>query len=116
VRYPARAGGTDERYPTTTWQFPYVLAPARDWGEFGRLDVVVHVPDGWQAQSTPPLERQQTTLRGSFMGLPADALLVTTRAPVPPQYRGAAWLSAAIFLLTVLGSFRHSQPARSQKR
>jgi hypothetical protein len=66
------------------------------------LDVTVHLPDGWQALSTPPLEREGATLRGSFTGLPADALLLATRAPLPPEYQGAAWLSAAIFGVTML--------------
>jgi hypothetical protein len=103
VRYRARACGADEGYPTATWQFPYILAPAREWGEFGRLDVVVKVPDGCQARSTPPLEREGATLRGSFSGLPADILLLATRAPAPAEYYWAAWISAALFILTVLG-------------
>jgi hypothetical protein len=103
VRYRARACGTDERYPTATWQFPYVLAPAREWGDFGRLDGVVQLPDAWQARSTPPLEREGATLRGSFLGLPADALLLATRAPISPEYRLAGWTSTALFILTSLG-------------
>jgi hypothetical protein len=103
VRYRARPCGADEGYPTATWQFPYILAPAREWGDFGRLDVVVQVPDGWQARSTPPLERDGATLRGSFTGLPADILLLATRAPAPSEYYWAAWISAALFILTVSG-------------
>jgi hypothetical protein len=103
VRYRARPCGADEGYPTATWQFPYVLAPAREWGAFGRLDVMVQLPEGWQARSTPPLEREEATLRGSFTGLPADILLLATRTPAPPEYYWAAWTSVALFLLTVLG-------------
>src|SRR5262249_36522223 len=103
VRYRARPCGSDEGYPTATWQFPYVLAPAREWGEFGRLDVVVQLPDGWQARSTPPLEREGATLRGSFTGLPADTLFLATRTPAPTEYYWAAWMSVSLFTLTVLG-------------
>jgi hypothetical protein len=102
VRYRARACGADEGYPTATWQFPYVLAPAREWGAFGQLNVVVQVPDGWQARSTPPLEREGATLRGNFTGLPADILHLATRTPAPPEYYWALRISAALFILTVL--------------
>jgi hypothetical protein len=96
VRYKARACGAGER-PTVTWQFPYVLAPAREWGTFGRLDVVVHVPDGWEARSTPALRRERDTLRGSFNEVPADALLLATGAPVPVGYYWATGLALALW-------------------
>src|SRR5262249_37672860 len=96
VRYRARACGADEGYPTATWQFPYVLAPAREWGDFGQRDVVVNVPEGWQARGTPPLEREGATLRGNFTGLPADILYVATRAPVPPEYYRNLRISAVL--------------------
>lgn len=102
VRYRARACGAAER-PTVTWQLPYVLAPAREWGAFGRLDVTVHLPDSWDARSTPALEREGDTLRGSFTELPADALLLATGAPVPREYSWAVWLSEALWGLVLLG-------------
>jgi hypothetical protein len=100
VRYQSRACGADER-PTVTWQLPYVLAPAREWGSFGRLDVTVHVPAGWDARGTPALEREGDTLSGSFSELPADALFIATGSPVPWEYDWAVWLSVA-FWSTVL--------------
>jgi len=102
VRYRTRACGTDER-PTVTWQLPYVLAPAREWGEFGRLDVVVQLPGGWEARSTPALDREGDTLLGSFPGLPADALLLATGPPVPPEYYRAVWLAKALCAIVLVG-------------
>jgi hypothetical protein len=102
VRYLARACGAAER-ATVTWQFPYVLAPAREWGSFGRLDVVVHVPARWDARSTPALDRDGDTLRGSFDGLPADALLLATGAPVPPEYSWAIYGVEAFCAFVLLG-------------
>jgi hypothetical protein len=103
VSYRARACGTDEEHQTVTWQFPYVLAPAREWGDFGRLDVTVNLPEGWEARSSPDLDRHGSTLHGSFTGLPADTLLLATRAPVPPEYYLTPWLSLAIYLITWVG-------------
>ena len=104
VRYLARACGADEGKPVVTWQFPYVLSPARDWGSFGKLDVTVLVPDGWEAKSTPALEWADSTLSGHFTGLPADALVVATRTPVPEAYRqNFGYLGAGYALVWLLG-------------
>jgi hypothetical protein len=102
VRYRTRACGTAER-PTVTWQLPYVLAPARELGGFGRLEVTVHLPGGWEARCTPALEREGDTLRGSFTELPADALLLATSAPVPPEYYWAVRLSEALWVVVLVG-------------
>jgi hypothetical protein len=102
VRYLAHACGTAER-ATVTWQFPYVLAPAREWGGFGRLDVVVSLPSGWEARSTPALDREEDTLRGSFVGVPADALLIATGAPVPTEYGWAVRFSVALWIVLLVG-------------
>jgi hypothetical protein len=97
VRYQSRACGAAERRPTATWHLPYVLAPAREWGSFGRLDVTVQVPAGWDARGTPALEREGDTLSGSFSELPADTLFVATSMPVPQEYDWAVWLSWAFW-------------------
>jgi hypothetical protein len=87
ARYRARAVGVDEDRPTATWQFPYILAPAREWGGFGGLDVTVYVPAGWQSASSPKLEREGDLLRGRFSALPSDYLAIATRAPVRRELR-----------------------------
>ena len=102
VYYRARACGAAER-PTVTWQLPYVLAPARQWGGFGGLDVTVNLPSGWEARSAPALEREGDTLRGSFDGLPADALLLATASPVPPTYHWAIWFPEVLWAVLLLG-------------
>jgi hypothetical protein len=103
VRYQSRACGAAERRPTVTWQLPYVLAPAREWGSFGRLDVTVQVPAGWDARGIPALEREGDTLRGSFSELPADTLFVATGMPVPGEYDWAVWLCWAFWGTVLLG-------------
>lgn len=87
ARYRARASGIDEQYPTVTWQFPYVLAPAREWQSFGGMDVTVFVPEGWQASSVPGLERDGDVLRGSSSSalLLPDCLVLAVRAPLQPE-------------------------------
>jgi hypothetical protein len=102
VRYRARACGTAER-PTVTWQFPYVLAPAREWGSFGGLHVEVYLPDGWLARSTPALDREGDTLHGDFTELPADVILLAAGAPVPHAYYRVRWLSYVLFGITLVG-------------
>lgn len=83
VRYLARAGTYDPSQPSQYHQVGYVLAPARQWGSFGRLDVEVRVPEGWEAAASLPLARDGDTLAGTFDGVPADVLGLTVRAPRP---------------------------------
>jgi hypothetical protein len=107
ARYRARAYGEDEDYPTVTWLFPYILAPAREWGSFGGLDVTVYLPDTWQSNSTPALEREGGVLRGSFTTLPADCLALAVREPMGPELqqrlRHTIWWCVALFVLVVMG-------------
>ena len=95
--YQVRACGTDEGYPTATWQFPYVLAPAKEWGGFGGLDVVVHLPEGWQTTSTPALARDGDVMWGHFEGLPSDWLAVGARRPVGPELKQAVRIYGTLY-------------------
>lgn len=82
VKYRAPASKNLHGYPVAYQQFAYVLAPAKSWDGFGKLNVTVHVPEGWAAKSEPALERDGDTLRGTFDGIPADALALTLQAPI----------------------------------
>jgi hypothetical protein len=70
-----RSGG----YTNTlnSYQFAYVLAPARAWDGFGGLDVTVRLPACWLAASRPGLTRVGDELRVPFESVPADALAIT---------------------------------------
>jgi hypothetical protein len=106
ARYRARAFGVAEAHPKVTWQFPYLLSPSRQWEQFGRLEVLVHLPKGWQSASTPTLNREEDVLRGEFDGLPAEALTVAVRAPLGPELRRAIYLYVALYgLVVVAGGF-----------
>jgi hypothetical protein len=94
VRYPAEAAAYQTRELMPVWQLGYVLAPARDWGGFGELDVRVEVPRGWDAASEPALRRDGDALVGRWRGIPADALALSARAPEPSSaWRYGAWLA-----------------------
>jgi hypothetical protein len=100
--------------PAACWQFVYLLAPARDWNGFDRLDVTVLIPPGWEAASNLDLRRDGDALVGSFDQLPGDALALTVRMPVGPireridQARQLGWIAvivgipAALFLARVV--------------
>jgi hypothetical protein len=87
--YRSRAAGMVESKVTATWEFAYVLAPAREWGEFGGLDVTVQIPHEWEFRSDPELSREGDVLRGSFPELPADCLSVSIRANRDREYQAA---------------------------
>jgi hypothetical protein len=104
VRYEAEAvrymgGGL----PTDQWQLAYSLAPARSWASFGQLDVSVLAPPGWQVAAEPPLTRQGDALSGTFNGVPADAIALTTRAPEPALYRIAAFVLPGLLVVILAG-------------
>ncbi len=107
ARYQARAYGDDEDYPTVTWLFPYILAPAREWESFGGLDVTVYLPDTWQSNSRPALEREGGVMRGTFTNLPADCLALAVRKPMGPEMqqklRNTIGLCVALYAFAVLG-------------
>jgi hypothetical protein len=86
VSYRAPASKNMYGYPVAYQQFAYVLAPAKSWEAFGKLDVTVHVPEGWAAATEPALTRAGDTLSGTFDGIPADALALTLQAPVGGAY------------------------------
>jgi hypothetical protein len=102
ARYRARAYGEDEDYPTVTWQFPYVLAPAREWASLDRLDVTVYLPEGWQSVAEPALEREGAVLRGSFRGVPGNCLALAVRAPARPDLRAVMYRYWALFGVLVV--------------
>lgn len=94
---PTRYAGSPVRF----WQFAYVLAPAREWAGFGGLDVTVSAPRGWTVVTEPKLEAAGADLKGSFDRLPADALALTARPPVPLYYDLANYTFLLLFLLAV---------------
>ena len=106
VRYPADAAIYQMAGLMPVWQLGYVLAPAREWGGFGRLDVRVELPRGWEAAATPRLRREGRALVGSWQEIPADALALSARAPEPSSgWRYGLWLAlcAAGLWLCILG-------------
>jgi hypothetical protein len=103
VRYSARAAVHVDRSPTVYHQFAYVLAPARDWSDFGGLDVAIQLPESWRAACTPSLAREGDILKGRFETLPADAIAVTVQAPEGRAFYPMVYASEAFFGLAMLG-------------
>ena len=83
VRYPADATAYSVNDLTPVWQLGYVLAPARDWGGFGEIDVRVEAPHGWRVRTEPALRREGDALVGAWNGLPADAISISAQKPEP---------------------------------
>ena len=102
VSYSARAGAYSGASPTRFWQLGYVLSPARSWASFGTLDVAVQLPPGWAVATDPPLARTGDELRGSFDGVPADSLAISTQSPAPPF--PMLWALLAVAIVAVVGA------------
>jgi hypothetical protein len=105
VRYAAKPTSySTGSSPALYWQLAYILAPARQWADFGGLDVQVELPAGWRFASTLALTRSGDELTGSFDELPADAIGMTAQAPGMPIVGAAVfWLSKLLPLACVVG-------------
>jgi len=85
VRYPAAASVYSKNDLTPVWQLGYVLAPARDWGGFGAIDVRVEAPRGWRVATQPALRREGGAWVGSWDRVPADAFSISAQMPEPSE-------------------------------
>jgi hypothetical protein len=106
ARYSAEAGIHEYGHPAVYRQFVYVLAPARDWADFGSLDVTVLLPSGWTVACTPELTRSDDTLVGHFEEIPADALAFTLQDTSSWFYYPALICAWALFGFVVIQGFR----------
>ena len=74
-----------------------------DGGEgFGDIAVTVRVPPGWPAAVRPALVRTGDALTGHFDGIPADAIGVTTRMPLPPDWTQVGWV-VSVSVVVIVG-------------
>jgi hypothetical protein len=88
--------------PTIIRELGYILAPARDWGAFGTLDIVVDVPPAWRVATSPRLVRTGDTLRGRFPALPADTFGITLQARPGLAHQILEYVLPALALLVLL--------------
>ena len=102
VRYRLAPGWYDTGDLYRSHQIAYLLAPARQWGGFGTLDVQVQLPPGWEAATQPALQRAGDVLAGRFEGVPADVLAVTLRRPAALTW-GWMFVIAGVALGLVAG-------------
>ena len=61
------------------YQFVYILAPAKDWAFFKRLDIEIKIPKYWKVATSLPMKREGNILKASFDKIPADNLAISTR-------------------------------------
>ena len=104
VRYPAEATAYSVNDLTPVWQLGYVLAPAREWGGFGGLEVRVEAPRGWRVLSDPALRKEGDAWIGAWNRVPADAIAISAQKPEPasgPWYW--LWLLLAAAMLGAIG-------------
>ena len=102
VKYFAEAATHRYGSPTVYRQFAYILAPARSWSAFGKLDITIHLPPDWRAACTPALSRVHDSLTGTFTEIPADAIALTVQAPEGFAYRVASQASIWIFTFVII--------------
>jgi hypothetical protein len=99
---PTQYSGDPYSYEPHFWQLAFVLSPARQWEGFGDIAVTVRVPPGWPAAVRPALVRTGDALTGHFDGIPADAIGVTTRMPIPPDWTQVGWV-VSVSVVVIVG-------------
>lgn len=108
VRYMAQPSTYLLGDQTIPWQFVYMLTPARDWVGFTGLDATIYIPKGWEFNSNLTLNSDGEKITGSWLSLPANALTLTVRTPVPNVFSVSifAWLlgpGLCLFAGTMIG-------------
>jgi hypothetical protein len=109
VHYRVRPSIYDGFSVYRQYQVQYALAPARDWQQFGTLDVSIKLPPGWQGSANPEMALAGDTLSGSFTGIPADRLIIDLQPQgskaAEQRYNGLliAGLAIAVLLSIAVG-------------
>jgi hypothetical protein len=76
-----------------------VLEPAKQWKDFGAIDVQIHAPDGWHLATSPILSNASPArLKGPDEDLETRVLVVYTRPPGIRGWRDGAGLVAGSVL------------------
>lgn len=83
VRYRATPTANSWNRATKLWQFAYILAPARQWDQFGTLQATVTLPAGWESAITPAMTLSGNQWSGSWQGIPSDAIAISFAMPTP---------------------------------
>lgn len=119
VDYAASPSRYSGHSPARYWQLGYVLAPARQWASFGTLDVTIQLPPEWSFAASPALERAGDLAHGTFDGIPADSIGMTTQMPVSaPQenYAPAIVTGAGVVLGLLIAAYGGAWLARRGRR
>jgi len=88
-------------YDTSTYkdyQIVYILAPAKNWAFFKRLDVEIKIPSNWKVATSLPMKPTGNILKATFDKIPADNLAISTRPHLP-------WYVMPIIQLTPVGFY-----------
>lgn len=85
------------------FQFAYILAPAREWADFGGLDVSIYLPENWEVETLPQLTREGEILKGNFAQIPADSLAITVQPPLPANYDLYSTIYDTLFISALFG-------------
>ena len=77
------------------YQVVYILAPAKNWAFFNRLDVEIKIPKNWKVATSLPMKRTGNILKATFNKIPADNLAISTTPHL-------AWYVSWIISLTLV--------------
>ena len=103
AKYKSEAAVYSNLGKMKAFQFAYILAPAREWADFGGLEVSVFLPANGKAETLPQLTREGDVLKGNFKEIPADSLAVTVQPPMPANYDLYAGIYNALFIFVIFG-------------
>ncbi len=65
------------------YQVVYILAPAKNWAFFKRLEVEIKIPKNWKVATSLPMKGTGNILKATFNKIPADNLAISTRPHLP---------------------------------
>ncbi|MBV6621701.1 MAG: hypothetical protein KI793_01905 [Rivularia sp. (in: Bacteria)] len=93
----------------------YILAPAKDWAFFKRLEVEIKIPEKWKAATSLPMKRTGNILKAAFNKIPADNLTIATSPHLPWYLNSIISLTPVVFYIGGLIAARYIGIATTRK-
>lgn len=120
VTYTTTAGQHHSGEDMYRWYvLGYILAPAKRWAAFQKLDIQVMLPKRWRLLSSLPLQRKKHEWVGSFNKVPADFMFLRAQKIQRPwnSHLFFAFLGLLISVcFTVFFLWHHAHSTKTLKR
>ncbi len=97
------------------YQVVYILAPAKNWAFFKRLEIEIKIPEKWKVATSLPMKSTGNILKATFNKIPADNLAIATTPHIPWYVSSIISLTPVVFYIGGLIAARWIGEATTRK-